>query len=53
MRTLFHQREQKARRPGSLFAILHWLVKLIRLTEDEKIAAGIYLDGSYDDIYKR
>lgn len=53
MGTLFHQREQKTGLPGSFFAMLHWLVGLIRLTEDEQIAAGIYLDGSYDDIHKK
>ncbi len=54
MRTLFHQRERKKiRSPGSFFALLYWLVDFILLTEEEQTAAGIFLDGSYDDIHKK
>jgi hypothetical protein len=37
-----HQQESDTQQPGGMLAILHWLMRLIQLTEEEQEEAGIY-----------
>jgi hypothetical protein len=45
--TSSHQQKPDTKKPVGFFAILHWLARLILLTEEEQDAAGIYF-GSRD-----
>jgi hypothetical protein len=48
MQYLFRQPESEPRQSSRFFGILHWLMGLIRLTEEEQASAGIYF-GSRSD----
>lgn len=51
MNPLFSQQEPGTKKPGGLFAILHWLARLtsyIQLTKEEQDTAGIYFGSRYD-----
>lgn len=45
--TSSHQQELDTKKPVGFFTFLNWLVGLILLTEEEQIAAGVYI-GSRD-----
>lgn len=49
MKPLFRRQETGTKKPGGFFAVLHWLLSLIQLTEEEKDAAGIYFGSLYDN----
>jgi hypothetical protein len=42
------QQESDTQQPGGFLAILYWLIRLLRLTEEEQEEAGIHLDGQHD-----
>ena len=52
MYKLFRQQGSDSQQPGRFFILLYWLTSLIRLTEEEKDAAGIYVESQFDSRYK-
>lgn len=48
MQYLFRQSKSGTQQPSRFLGILHWLVGLIQLTEEEQEAAGIWF-GSRSD----
>ena len=46
MNKLFRQQKSDSQQPNSFFVILHWLVNLFQLTEEEQEEAGIYIRHS-------
>ncbi len=48
MNNLLHQQARDAPQSGGFLAsILHWLIGLVQLTEEEQGEAGIYLGDRY------
>lgn len=46
--SLHPQESDTPRQPGGFLAILYWLIRLLRLTEEEQEEAGIHLGNQHD-----